>query len=140
MSGSINKAILIGNLGADPELKYMPNGDAVVNFRIATTESYKDKEGSQQKKTEWHRIVAFRRLAEICGEYLKKGKQVYIEGKIQTRNWEDNNGVKRYSTEIIAFSMQMLGRKDEYDDTNVDQPEQDSKSKSLEGNDDDLPF
>ena len=74
MSGSINKAILIGNLGADPELKYMPNGDAVVNFRIATTESYKDKEGSQQKKTEWHRIVAFRRLAEICGEYLKKGK------------------------------------------------------------------
>ena len=94
---SINKALLIGNLGQDPELKYMPTGDAVCNFTVATTESWKDREGNQQERTEWHRIVAFRRLAEICGEYLKKGKQVYIEGKIQTRSWEDKDGVKKYT-------------------------------------------
>ncbi|MFC1565284.1 single-stranded DNA-binding protein [candidate division KSB1 bacterium] len=111
--GSVNKVILIGNLGQDPELKYMPNGDAVCNFTIATTDSWKNREGEQQDRTEWHRIVAFRRLAEICGEYLKKGKQVFVEGRIRTRSWDDKDGIKRYTTEVIADSMTMLGRKDD---------------------------
>ena len=140
MSGSVNKVILIGNLGSDPELKYMPSGDPVANFSIATTESFRDKDGNQQKRTEWHRIVAFRKLAEICGEYLKKGKQVYIEGRIQTRSWEDNNGIKRYSTEIIANQMQMLGRRDEVDENNIGQSSEDSDSEELEDKEDDLPF
>ena len=140
MSGSVNKVILIGNLGADPELKYMPSGDPVANFSIATTETYRDRDGNQQKKTEWHKIVAFRKLAEICGEYLKKGKQVYVEGKIQTRSWEDNSGVKRYTTEIVANQMQMLGRKDEYDDVDSNQSSQSSDSQKVENNEDDLPF
>ncbi len=105
----VNKVILIGNLGADPEMRYTPGGTAVVNFSLATTESYTNKEGEKVTKTEWHRIVAFRRLAEICGEYLAKGRQVYIEGKIQTRSWEDRDGVKKYTTEILADTMQMLG-------------------------------
>jgi len=107
----VNKVILLGNLGADPEMRYTPGGTAVANFRLATTETYTNKEGEKVTKTEWHRIVAFRRLAEICGEYLSKGKQVYIEGKIQTRSWEDREGVKKYTTEIVADTMQMLGSK-----------------------------
>lgn len=105
----VNKVIILGNLGQDPELKYMPNGDAVVNISVATSESWKDKNtGQQQEKTEWHRVVAFKRLAEIIGEYLHKGSKVYIEGKLQTRKWQDQDGNDRYSTEIIAREMQML--------------------------------
>jgi single-strand DNA-binding protein len=107
----INKAILIGRLGRDPEVRYMPDGTMVTNFTMATDENYKDKNGEKVQKTEWHRIVAFRKLAEICGNYLTKGKMVYIEGKIQTRNWEDKEGVKRSTTEIIASDMKMLDSK-----------------------------
>ena len=108
---SVNKVILVGNLGKDPEVRFMPNGEAVCNFSIATTENWKDKSGVKQEKTEWHNIVMYRKLAEIAGEYLKKGRPVYVEGRLQTRKWE-KDGVTRYSTEIIADSMQMLGGKD----------------------------
>lgn len=112
MSG-INKAIIVGRLGRDPELRYTASGVAVANFSVATSEEWKDKDsGEKREKTEWHRIVAFARLGEICGEYLSKGRQVYIEGRIQTRDWEDQNGVKRYTTEIVANQMQMLGGRD----------------------------
>ena len=108
MSG-INKAIILGNLGQDPEVKYMPNGNAVANVTIATSESWKDKNtGEKVEKTEWHRVVFFRRLAEIVGEYLKKGSKVYIEGKLQTRKWQDKDGKDCYTTEIVAREMQML--------------------------------
>ena len=107
MSRSLNKVQLIGNLGKDPELKYTPSGVAVATFSIATSESWKDQDGNQQEKTEWHNIVAWRKLAEICGEYLKKGKKVYLEGKLQTRNYE-KDGVKRYVTEIVADQLIML--------------------------------
>ena len=110
MARGVNKVILVGNLGKDPEVRYMPNGNAVANITLATSESWKDKTtGEQQEKTEWHRIVMFRRLGEIAGEYLKKGSQVYIEGKLQTRKWQDNSGNDRYTTEIVANEMQMLG-------------------------------
>jgi len=109
MARGINKVILIGNLGQDPEVKYMPNGGAVTNVTIATSESWKDKStGEQKEKTEWHRVVFFQRLAEIVGEYLKKGSKVYIEGKLQTRKWQDQSGNDRYTTEIVASEMQML--------------------------------
>ena len=109
MARGVNKVILIGNLGQDPEVKYMPNGGAVTNITIATSENWKDKNtGEQQEKTEWHRVVFFRKLAEIAGEYLKKGSKVYIEGKLQTRKWQDQSGNDRYTTEIIANEMQML--------------------------------
>lgn len=104
----VNKVILIGNLGADPEIRYTQSGTPVVNFRIATTERWKDQNGQQQEQTEWHNIVAWRRLAEICGEYLSKGSRVYIEGKLQTRKWQDQNGNDRYTTEIVANEMKML--------------------------------
>jgi single-strand DNA-binding protein len=107
MSRSLNKVQLIGNLGKDPELKYTPSGVAVATFSIATSESWKDQDGNQQEKTEWHNIVAWRKLAEICGEYLKKGKKVYLEGKLQTRNYE-KDGIKRYVTEIVADQLIML--------------------------------
>jgi len=107
----INKAILVGNLGADPEIRYTPSGMAVANFRIATSETF-NKDGQKETRTEWHRIVAFGKLAEICGEYLAKGKQVYIEGKIQTRKWTDKDGNDKYTTEILANQMQMLGGRD----------------------------
>lgn len=108
----VNKVILVGNLGADPELRYTGSGTAVANFRLATSESYKDRDGNQVEKTEWHQVVAWDRLAEICGEYLKKGKQVYIEGSLQTRQWEDKEGQTRYTTEVKAREMQMLGSRD----------------------------
>jgi len=111
--GTVNKVILIGRLGSDPELRYTPNGDAVANFRIATNRVWKDKEGNQQEKTEWHRIVAWRKLAERCGDYLRKGSHVYIEGRLETRSWQDQSGNKRYITEIIASRMQMLEAKGE---------------------------
>ena len=106
---SVNKVILIGNLGRDPEVRYLPSGDAVANLNIATTEKWKDKSGEQQEQTEWHRVAFFGRQAEICGEYLKKGSSVYIEGRLQTRKWTDKDGVERYSTEIRGDRMQMLG-------------------------------
>ena len=106
---SVNKVILVGNLGRDPETRYMPDGGAVTNFSIATTDSWKDKAGEKQEKTEWHRISTFQRLAEIAGEYLKKGSQVYIEGRLQSRKWTVKDGVEKYTTEIIADKMQMLG-------------------------------
>ena len=110
----INKVLLIGRLGKDPEMRYTPDGTAIANFSIATSEEWKDKKtGEKQERTEWHRIVAFRRLGEICGEYLSKGSQVYIEGRIQTREWQDKDGTKRYTTEIVASQMQMLGNKGE---------------------------
>lgn len=108
---SLNKVILIGSLGRDPEIRYMPNGEAVCNFSMATSENWKDKQGQKQEKTEWHNIVMYRKLAEIAGEYLKKGALVYIEGKLQTRKWSDKEGKERYTTEIIADQMQMLGSK-----------------------------
>ena len=109
----INKAILIGRLGSDPEVRYTPSGVAVANFSIATSEEWKDKDtGEKKERTEWHRIVAWRKLGEICGEYLSKGRQVYIEGRIQTRDWEDRDGNKRYTTEIVATDVQFLGGRD----------------------------
>ena len=108
MSRGVNKAIIIGNVGQEPETKYLPNGSAVTNITVATTQAWKDKEtGQQNERTEWHRIVFYRRLAEIAGEYLKKGSKVYIEGELRTRQWE-RDGQKHYSTEIIASEMQML--------------------------------
>ena len=113
-SRSVNKVILIGNLGADPETRYMPSGDAVTNIRIATSESWKDKDsGEQKERTEWHRIVFFKKLAEIAAEYLRKGSQVYIEGRIRTQKWQDRDGNDRYTTEIVANEMQMLGGRSE---------------------------
>lgn len=104
----INKVILIGNLGADPEIRYTQNGAPVASFNVATTERWKGQDGQMQEQTEWHRIVAWQRLAEICGEYLSKGSRVYIEGKLQTRKWTDQNGNDRYTTEIVAREMKML--------------------------------
>jgi single-strand DNA-binding protein len=106
----VNKAILIGNLGADPELRHTPSGVPVANFNIATTEQWTSKTGERNERTEWHRIVCWARLAEICSEYLTKGRQVYVEGRIQTRQWEDRDGNKRYTTEVVAQTLQMLGR------------------------------
>ena len=110
---SVNKVILVGNLGADPESRFMPNGDAVCNVRLATTESWKDKaSGEKREITEWHRVVFYRRLAEIASQYLKKGTPVYVEGRIRTRKWQDKEGQERYTTEIEATEMQMLGRRE----------------------------
>ena len=109
MARGVNKVILVGNLGNDPEVRYANNGAAIANLSIATSESWKDKNtGEQQEKTEWHRVVMFNRLGEIAGEYLRKGSKVYIEGKLQTRKWQDQSGADRYSTEIVASEMQML--------------------------------
>jgi single-strand DNA-binding protein len=110
MAKSVNKVILIGNLGKDPELRYTPSGTAVASFSLATNERYKDKEGNWQDRTEWHKIVAWQRLAEIAGEYLKKGRTCYIEGRLQTRSWDDKeSGQKKYSTEIVASDLVLLG-------------------------------
>ncbi|PWT76836.1 MAG: single-stranded DNA-binding protein [Proteobacteria bacterium] len=106
---SVNKVILIGNLGRDPEVRYMPSGDAVATLSVATTEKWKDKSGEQQEQTEWHRVSFFGRQAEICGEYLRKGSQIYVEGRLQTRKWTDKDGNERYTTEIRGDRMQMLG-------------------------------
>ncbi|WP_394223404.1 single-stranded DNA-binding protein [Alteromonas gracilis] len=105
----VNKVILVGNLGNDPEVRYMPNGNAVANLSLATSESWKDQQGQVQERTEWHRLTMYRRLAEIAGEYLKKGSQIYVEGKLQTRKWQDQQGQDKYTTEIIVDQMQMLG-------------------------------
>jgi single-strand DNA-binding protein len=109
---SVNKVILVGNLGRDPETRYTTGGDAVTNIRVATTDTWKDKNGEKQERTEWHTVVFFGRQAEIAGEYLKKGRQVYIEGRLQTRKWQDKEGQDRYTTEIVADRMQMLGSRE----------------------------
>ena len=147
---SVNKVILVGNLGKDPEMRYMPNGDAVANFSIATTDSWKDKSGGRQERTEWHNIAMYRRLAEIAGEYLKKGSSVYVEGRLQTRKWQDKNGQDRYTTEIICDQMQMLGGKDgakgvagQYDDRPPPPPVRQEARSSTAAHvdmDDDIPF
>jgi single-strand DNA-binding protein len=127
MARGVNKVILIGNLGRDPEVRYSPSGSAVANVTLATSESWKDKNsGEKQEKTEWHRVVFFGRLAEIVGEYLKKGSQVFVEGRLQTRKWQDKEGHDRYTTEIVANEMQMLGSRGgagvPNDNFNQDQP------------------
>jgi len=145
MSG-VNKVILIGHLGADPQMRFTPNGTAVAQFNLATTERFNDRNGERQERTEWHRIVAWARLAEICNQYLKKGKQVYVEGRLQTRSWEDQSGNKRYTTEIVANNMIMLGRAG---DVAEDTPAQSAPTEEAEpspsgsgttSNEDDLPF
>lgn len=135
MSGSLNKVMVIGRLGGDPEVKTTPSGAKVANFTMATDESYTDKSGEKTKKTEWHRIVAWRKLAEIIERFVKKGSQIYIEGKLQTRCWDDQNDQKRYTTEIVASSMQMLGGKKDNDNG-----QQYSQGEPLPPVEDDLPF
>lgn len=108
---SVNKVILVGNLGADPDVKYLPSGEAVANLRLATTDTWKDKDGNKQEATEWHRVSYFGRQAEVCGQYLKKGAPIYVEGSIRTRKWQDKEGQDRYSTEIRGDRMQMLGNR-----------------------------
>lgn len=139
--GSLNKTQLIGNLGADPEIRSLPNGASVCNLSIATTETWRDKSSNQTKEhTEWHRVVLYRRLAEIAGQYLSKGSQIYIEGKLRTRKWQDGNGVDRYTTEIEASEMQMLSsnhRREKLDDVSTYAP---SKPVILASAYDDIPF
>jgi single-strand DNA-binding protein len=130
----INKALLIGNLGGDPEVRYTQSGSAVANFTVATTETW-TKDGKKEEKTEWHRIVAFARLGEICGEYLSKGSKVYIEGRIQTRQWDDKDGNKRYTTEIVAREMKMLSSRNEHQTD--DKPEYSPQEPTMG---DDVPF
>jgi single-strand DNA-binding protein len=136
----VNKVILIGRLGKDPDVRYTPDGTMVTNFNLATDEQWKDKNGEKVQKTEWHRIVTWGKLAEICGNYLVKGKLVFIEGRIQTRSWEDKEGVKRFTTEIIASNMQMLDSKgqNKAEDTSFDV----ASTSSNDGNSplDDVPF
>jgi len=143
MSG-INKAILVGRLGSDPEVRYTPSGVAVANFNIATSEEWKDKDsGEKKERTEWHRIVAWSKLGEICGEYLSKGRQVYVEGRIQTRSWEDRDGNKRYTTEIIASDVQFLGGRDAGPGVRAEggAPASNLESSSIKApEDDDIPF
>jgi len=136
----VNKVILIGNLGADPEVKYLNNGTTVANFRIATTENRLNRSGEKTATTEWHRIVAFGRLAEICKEYLIKGKQVYIEGRLRTRSWEDKEGNKRSTTEIVASRMQMLGAPGAPADVSGFEKEVDIGPEVTPGPDDEVPF
>ena len=147
---SVNKVILIGNLGKDPETRYMSNGDAVTNITLATTDTWKDKNGEKQEKTEWHRVTFYRKLAEIAGEYLKKGRPVYIEGRLETRKWTDKNGVERYTTDIIANDMKMLGNRsgsgsfespDHEEDNSASSRSSPAKSASgFDDMDDDIPF
>jgi single-strand DNA-binding protein len=139
----LNKVILIGNLGRDPEVRYTPGGLAIANFSIATSDNWSNKNGEKETRTEWHRIVAFGKLGEICGEYLSRGKQVYIEGRLQTREWEDKEGIKRYTTEIIASQMLMLGSKDSADTArgSVNMQKPDMPEPSFPNTpDDDIPF
>ena len=139
MARGINKVILVGNLGKDPEMKYTASGAAIANITVATSDSWNDKQtGEKVEKTEWHRVVSFQRLAEIMGEYLKKGSQVYIEGKLQTRKWQDQNGQDLYTTEIVASDMQMLGGSGGSNTTSPKPPTKPVPDGSFE--DDDFPF
>lgn len=136
----VNKVILIGNLGADPEVRYLNTGTAVANFRMATTENIRNREGEREARTEWHRVVAFGRLAEICGEYLNKGKQVYVEGRLRTRSWDDRDGNKRWTTEIIAARMQMLGGPGDQGAMEAQVPDFEGPPDSGGDQEDDIPF
>lgn len=136
MSG-VNKVILLGNLGKDPEVRYLDNGVAVANFSLATTENYKNKQGERVSQTEWHNVVFWRGLAEVAEKYLKKGDSIYLEGKIRTRKWEDKEGNTRYSTEVLADNMTMLGKKNSQVS---DSQELTSNEKSVSNDEDDLPF
>lgn len=140
MSRGLNKVMIIGYVGKDPELKFTPGNVAVANFSVATSESYKDKNGAQQEKTEWHRIVTFGKTAEVMGEYLKKGMQVYVEGKLQTRSWEDKSGVKRYTTEVVAFAVQFLGKKEGGGANAESSHEEAPHNNPTNPSDEDLPF
>jgi single-strand DNA-binding protein len=131
---SVNKVILVGRLGKDPEVKKMTNGESVTNATLATSENWKDKSGEKQEKTEWHNLVFYRRLAEIAGEYLKKGSQIYVEGKLQTRKWQDKEGKDRYTTEIVVNEMTMLGNKV------IGQSEQQPSKSGKKDDDFDIPF
>ncbi len=142
---SINKVILIGNLGSDPEARSLPSGQAVVNFNIATTEKWSGKDGQPGERTEWHRIVTFGKLAEICREYLKKGRSVYVEGRIQSREWQDKEGQKRKTTEIVAQTVQFLGgpggaSRGSSADASYAPPTDEASPPSVLGNEDDIPF
>jgi single-strand DNA-binding protein len=138
---SVNKAILVGNVGNDPEIRHIEGGDAVANFSLATSETYKDRNGEKVTNTEWHRVVAWRKQAEVIEKYVKKGQQLYIEGSIKTRSWEDKDGNKRYTTEITAFSIQMLGRKGETTDTSTTANDSPQPSAPVEPEpESDLPF
>jgi single-strand DNA-binding protein len=137
---SLNKALLIGNLGKDPELRYTPSGKAVASFSIATTNQWKDKDGQKQERTDWHNIVVWGRQAEIAKDYLRKGKQIYLEGRIQTRNYDDKDGNKRWITEIVADRFLMLGRKGEGDAGDEFPPPPAESDAPGAGNEDDLPF
>ena len=136
--GSVNKVVLVGHLGGDPETRFTPSGAAVANFSLATNESWKDANGEFQDKTEWHRCVMFGKSAELAGDLLKKGQLAYIEGKLQTRNWEDKDGVKRYTTEVVCDMFTMLGRKMDSAETQERPKPNESEDSPLE--DDDLPF
>jgi single-strand DNA-binding protein len=137
---SVNKVILIGNLGRDPEVRYTPSGTAVANFSLATTDNWTNKDGEKQSRTEWHRIEAWGRLGEICGEYLSKGRQVYIEGSLQTDEWEDQEGNKRQTTKIRAWKMQMLGSRDSGGATSEGESGGQKGSTGKQPLDDDIPF
>ena len=138
---SLNKVILIGNLGQDPEARFTPQGTAVTNLSVATNESWKDQSGEMQDRTEWHRIVMYGRMAETASEYMKKGQMVYVEGRLHTREWEDQNQIKRKTTEIRCDNFTMLGRRsDAPQGTNPENPAPSSKPKSETDGDDDLPF
>ena len=134
--GTVNKVILIGRLGVDPELKYTPSGRAYARFSLATNRAWKDQEGNKQEKTDWHKIVAWGKLAEIIGEWLKKGRRVYIEGRIETRSFEDKNGARRWITEVVADTMEMLGDKGADTSEEVESPPQEESPEE----EDDLPF
>jgi len=136
---SVNKAIVLGNLGRDPEIKYTQSGGAVCSFSVATNERWKDKGGQDQERTEWHRVVAWGKLAELCAEYLAKGRTVYIEGRIQTREWQDKQGEKRYTTEIVAREVQFLGGKGERQESSRPEPDP-YKAGGDDGYTDDVPF
>jgi single-strand DNA-binding protein len=138
----VNKVILLGNLGKDPEVRHLENGAAVANFSIATTESFKDRNGNRQEQTEWHNIVLWRGLAEIAEKFLKKGSQVYIEGKLRTRSWQDKEGNTRYTTEIVGDNMTMLGGRPNTDNSsqNTAYPNQDNSPNLEQDESDDLPF
>jgi single-strand DNA-binding protein len=140
----VNKVIVVGRLGSDPDTRYMPSGSAVTNVSVATSESWKDKEsGEKQEKTEWHRVVFFNRLAEIASEYLKKGSQIYVEGRLQTRKWEDKEGKERWTTEIVANQMQMLGERMSSGSSSNNQSSSSNTNNNEFANDDfddDIPF
>jgi single-strand DNA-binding protein len=145
--GTVNKVILIGRLGKDPDMRYTPSGTAVANFTMATNHNSKDQDGNFSEQTEWHRVVAFGRTAEIAGEYLTKGKLVFIEGRLQTRSWEDQNGQKKYTTEVICNNMQLLGSRGDSEAPSESPPEDEADTNTGEAetadktdDDDDLPF